>query len=75
VGQNAEAHQRKGQNVLYKNGSVNFEDTPYVGIGDNNIWVYGDNPLTGATGMGPAGNGDGAPVSSSDAYLVNELNN
>jgi len=35
---NAAAHQRDGQNVLYNDGHVNFENKPVVGISEDNIW-------------------------------------
>jgi len=53
---NSAAHQGKGQNVLYKDGSVTFEKSVTVGIGGNNIYTYGD-PETG--GGDPNGHSPG----------------
>ncbi|MHC4756148.1 MAG: type II secretion system protein [Planctomycetota bacterium] len=43
--QNSYAHQREGQEVLYQDGHVKFEEHPNVGIDNDNIWHYwtGDN--------------------------------
>ncbi|HUW19787.1 MAG TPA: hypothetical protein VMW16_10845 [Sedimentisphaerales bacterium] len=68
IGDNSAAHGGKGQNVLYKNGSVKFEKTVTVGIGGDNIYTYGGGP----TGTAPTGNGIGAPAGYNDAYLVHE---
>jgi len=73
---NSAAHERKGQNVLYKDGSVTFEKSVTVGIGGDNIYTYGD-PGTGGgdpNGTPPASNGDGFPAGEKDAYLVGEHN-
>jgi prepilin-type N-terminal cleavage/methylation domain-containing protein len=72
------SHQGKGQNVLFKNTSVRFsknsgdddEDGVGVGIGGDNIYTY---HLAGET-YSPEENGDGAPESPKDAYLVSEQN-
>jgi prepilin-type N-terminal cleavage/methylation domain-containing protein len=62
---NCYAHEGKGQNVLYKDMHVYFEQDPLVGIGGDNIWTYFDQP------PGFVGD-DGPPESPRDAYLVNE---
>jgi len=67
---NSAAHGGKGQNVLYKDGSVRFEKRPTVGIREDNIYTYGGEPA----GIPPAGNGDGFPAGEKDAYLVGERN-
>jgi type II secretory pathway pseudopilin PulG len=67
---NSAAHQGRGQNVLYKDGSVRFETTVTVGIEGDNIYTYGGDP----NGTPPAGNGDGFPADEKDAYLVGEQN-
>jgi hypothetical protein len=67
---NSASHGGKGQNVLYKDGSVRFEKTVTVGINGDNIYTYGG----GTEGTPPAGNGDGAPLNYQDAYLVGEQN-
>ena len=77
---NSASHQRKGQNVLYNDGHVEFATTPNVGIEEDNIWrrwTHG-RPLADRErqiGMvSPTGNGNGAPWSVQDAYLVQEGN-
>jgi len=73
---NSASHYNKGQNVLYKDGSVKFEDSPCIGISDDNIWLYrgfGEDPLTGVE---PSDDGDplAFPGEESDALLVGERN-
>ncbi len=70
-GPNSSPHFFEGQNVLFADTHVDFVTSPYVGIGENNIWVYGDDG-EGEAGTAPEGMGDGAPADFSDAYLVNE---
>jgi hypothetical protein len=82
---NSASHQGKGQNVLYKNGSMSFERNPQVGVGSDNIYTYSALPesinqnIGDPDGIAPAdsvGNidFDSAPVSQNDSYLVLELN-
>jgi len=40
AGINSASHNGKGQNVLFKDQSVEFKKTPYVGIGEDNIYTY-----------------------------------
>ena len=82
---NSLSHEGEGQNVVYKDLSVRFEETPNVGIGVpgsdelDNIWTYGGDPLLGGgavDGTIPMQVGDGWPegdMFSNDAYLVNEV--
>ncbi|MGH7177543.1 MAG: hypothetical protein ACREJC_09205, partial [Tepidisphaeraceae bacterium] len=77
---NSNNHNKAGQNVLYADGSVSFERTPYVGVGRSH-GVPGDNiytalsatPLNGQT---PPADGNGywspqiGPAWASDSYLV-----
>jgi hypothetical protein len=77
VGDNAATHEGRGQNVLFKDGSVDFSMVPTCGLRDDNIYTYGgDRNLGGGTpeGTAPAGDGDGAPLGPKDAYLVVEWN-
>ncbi len=81
---NAACHQRKGQNVLFNDSHVNFEQFPVVGIANDHIWKYWRQtreqmaalPPPGAAeqrqGGLPAFPGRGAPQSEEDAYLINE---
>jgi hypothetical protein len=39
---NSSNHQRKGQNVLFNDGSVVWHDTPFCGHERDNIWTRGD---------------------------------
>jgi hypothetical protein len=69
LGDNCYAHGGRGQNVLYKDMHVDFERTPLVGIGQDNIWCWWD----GSTDHPPQFVGDdGPPSGPHDAYLVNE---
>jgi len=86
VGANSFAHQSKGQNVLFKDGRVEFlkKNGPRVGIGGDNIYTHA--PITdtwlnggGPDGTRPTGNGDAGatnpgPEGLNDAYLVLEVN-
>ena len=65
---NAYAHNGDGQNVLYKDGHVSFEETLFVGIGEDNIWCYWDGADEPPQFIGD----DGPPANREDAYLVNE---
>jgi len=84
---NSAAHNRGGQNVLYKDNHVDFEKQANVGISRDNIWKYwsgspednNHNPDPSAQerqigGEEPAGNGDGFPIAEDDSYLVVEEN-
>jgi type II secretory pathway pseudopilin PulG len=77
VGDNSASHQGKGQNVLYRDGSVRFETEVTVGIAGDNIYTYATSSGFGGgdpNGMPPAGNGRGFPLGERDAYLVGEQN-
>ena len=77
---NSRNHQAAGQNVLYADGSVRFERTPYCGVGRSGT-TSGDNifsaltakPLNGET---PPADGNGfwsptiGPAWESDSYIV-----
>ena len=82
INDNAFAHGGNGQNVVYKDAHVNFEDNPRVGLGisgsdeRDNIWTYGGDPDLGGgdpDGSPPQNAGDGAPEGIKDSYLVNEI--
>jgi hypothetical protein len=77
VGDNSASHQGKGQNVLYRDGSVRFETEVTVGIAGDNIYTYATDPNLGGgdpNGTPPIGNGTGFPFGERDAYLVGEKN-
>ena len=83
-GGNCAAHGWEGQNVLYKDIHVSFEDDPRVGIGEDNIYTYADDAAIGIGGCDPEGHEptDVGMVDAvvgehqkgvKDAFLVNEL--
>jgi len=76
INDNSAAHQGKGQNVMFKDGSTTFKDGPEVGLGNNNIWLFGDDPAAGTPGAGPSDTGvpGEVPQFEADAFLVNERN-
>jgi hypothetical protein len=77
VGDNSACHESRGQNVLFKDGSVSFVTEPTVGIKGDNIYTYGGDPAQGGgdpNGTPPVNNGHGAPAGRKDAYLVIEKN-
>jgi prepilin-type N-terminal cleavage/methylation domain-containing protein len=81
---NSAAH-REGQNVLFNDSHVRFEKTPNVGISKDNIWkcwistTPPTTPRDRELGIVPytalKKDGDKAPCSDVDAYLVSEQNN
>jgi prepilin-type N-terminal cleavage/methylation domain-containing protein len=52
--QNSYAHQREGQEVLYQDGHVKFEEHPNVGIDNDNIWHFWTRDNSADTGDDPA---------------------
>jgi type II secretory pathway pseudopilin PulG len=82
---NAAAHQRDGQNVLFNDSHVGWEKYPNVGVSKDNIWKCWTSTTPPATAQLREldtvpyntilnSNGDGAPWSDRDAYLVSESN-
>jgi len=80
---NAAPHQREGQNVVYNDGRVEFEDYPNVGIANDNIYKYWpggiattpqDKELCNGGEPTDMGVGGEVPGSRSDAFLVQEDN-
>ncbi len=51
VNANSWNHGRRGQNVLYDDGSVLWTQTPDVGPDHDNIWTIGSPPIRNYTGM------------------------
>jgi prepilin-type N-terminal cleavage/methylation domain-containing protein len=88
---NAAAHQRDGQNVLFNDAHVRFEDFPNVGLARDNIWKYwpdpenppdvgedrelGEVPYKGFSGSSKDADGQGGSAGEGDAFLVSETNN
>lgn len=52
---NSNNHDRDGQNVLYGDGRVEFQQSPFVGISRDNIFTQSDtvNPANGTAGTTP----------------------
>ena len=85
---NSAAHQRDGQNVLYVDAHVAFEDASNVGVENDNIWMYWHDTVANMDKEArqfwkPSCRGDlnvnqiGPDVGSvhkDDAFLVNEYN-
>ena len=85
---NSQSHERNGQNVLFNDGHVVFEEFPNCGIDNDNIWkIWPNNTPTqqekelgdfnttvpeGATTTGSGVGSNNLPVSAKDAYLVCE---
>jgi prepilin-type processing-associated H-X9-DG protein len=65
---NSPNHGGDGQNVLYGDGHVEFQGSPYVGVARDNIYTYGD---SGPDHKGAAGDGIvGASVGPNDSVLL-----
>lgn len=76
---NTPVHQKEGQNVLFNDGHVEFENWPYCGIEDDNIYTYWSNetnPTESDKQLGDFQTGgnlsSNAPVDREDTLLVNE---
>ncbi|NIA20719.1 MAG: prepilin-type N-terminal cleavage/methylation domain-containing protein [Anaerolineaceae bacterium] len=75
---NSPNHDFDGQNCLYADGHVRFEQTPYVGIGNNNIWTRDEYNRDEDPSWPAAGSEDGGDYSDKtsqkgnkkDSYLV-----
>ncbi len=69
---NAIAHQEEGQNVLFLDGHVSFEENPFCGVNDDNIYTWDD--LSGEPRRGgyPIANYS-EPTHRTDSFLVNDL--
>jgi prepilin-type N-terminal cleavage/methylation domain-containing protein len=63
---NSNNHDRDGQNVLYGDGRVEFQNSPFVGVGRDNIYTVSDVPFI-AAGSVPALTSTGLVGSPSDA--------
>jgi prepilin-type N-terminal cleavage/methylation domain-containing protein/prepilin-type processing-associated H-X9-DG protein len=69
---NSNNHDKDGQNVLYGDGHVEFQNNPYVGTQSDNIYTYeaagSTNPT--AAGTAPAKNSGGVPMTQNDSLLL-----
>lgn len=66
---NSPAHDKEGQNVLFMDGHVNFEDYAYCGINDDNIYTHWDG---GDIRKGGIPRPWSEPEDRTDSILVNE---
>jgi len=69
---NTVSHDREGQNVLFLDGHVAFEERPHCGLDNDNIYTMSEQPAVGS----PVGNtplvGVANPRNERDSVLVNE---
>jgi prepilin-type N-terminal cleavage/methylation domain-containing protein/prepilin-type processing-associated H-X9-DG protein len=65
---NSNNHSGNGQNVLYADGHVEFQNNPFCGMGRDNIYTYG---ASGSQANGGGGTGTvGSPVDVNDSVLL-----
>jgi len=67
---NSISHQEEGQNVLFLDRHVNFEDRSCCGVNDDNIYTSWDG---GDIRIGQHGPGPGQPASRTDSLLIHDL--
>ena len=67
---NSITHEEKGQNVLFLDGHVNFEESPFCGINGDNIYTYWDGGDIRRGGYPLLLFSE--PTDVSDSFLVNE---
>lgn len=58
---NSPNHDRNGQNVLYGDGHVEFQQSPFVGVARDNIFTFGAVPTSGV---------NGSPTRADDSVLL-----
>jgi prepilin-type N-terminal cleavage/methylation domain-containing protein len=69
---NAVTHQFDGQNVLFMDGSMRFEDKPFCGINEDNIYTYQDS-LDPRLGGWPKPHDENViPSNREDSYVVHD---
>jgi prepilin-type processing-associated H-X9-DG protein len=70
---NSRNHNGEGQNVLYADGHVEFQNTPFCGMQRNGPPAYRDNVYTYGAGFGPGAPNTGvlgAPADALDSVLL-----
>lgn len=67
---NSFAHEEEGQNVLFVDGHVNFEDRSFCGVNSDNIYTYWNGGDIRRGGMPVLGASE--PKDRTDSFLVNE---
>ncbi|MEM1011602.1 MAG: DUF1559 domain-containing protein [Planctomycetota bacterium] len=68
---NSNNHGKDGQNVLFADGSVRFEQTPFAGASDDNIYTRQNDPITNGNdqnGFGAANGTAAAAFNANTAY-------
>jgi len=68
---NSVAHRRDGQNVLFLDGHVDFENRAYCGIEDDNIYTISGNPAA-SDPLGKPPKLGSTPANPKDSLLVND---
>ncbi len=69
---NTVTHQEGGQNVLFLDGSMRFEDKPFCGINEDNIYTYQNNGPRQLGGYPEPGEGSTVPLNREDSLIVHE---
>jgi prepilin-type processing-associated H-X9-DG protein len=70
-------HSGDGQNVLYGDGHVEFQNNPLCGLNRDNIYTYGHSGTDPSTGQARTTGGEGilgSPVAPDDSVLLPALN-
>jgi prepilin-type N-terminal cleavage/methylation domain-containing protein len=68
---NTHTHQDEGQNVLFLDSHVNFENTPACGINEDNIYTEYSSSVAPQLGIKPTSGGS-VPRTRQDSLLVND---
>jgi prepilin-type N-terminal cleavage/methylation domain-containing protein len=69
---NSLSHQEDGQNVLFMDGSMRFEDKPFCGIDEDNIYTYWNTTDHRIGAFPDPSKGDTAPQHKEDSLLVQD---
>jgi hypothetical protein len=69
---NSISHQEDGQNVLFMDGSLRFEDKFFCGIDEDNIYTYWDSTDHRYGGFPKPGQSDTVPQKREDSLLVQD---
>lgn len=67
---NSPNHDYDGQNVLYADGHVDWTTSPFAGIKQDNIYVYGPSPKTAYPGVTSAVGFYGSQINARDSVLL-----
>ena len=69
---NAVTHQEDGQNVLFMDGSLRFEDKPFCGVNEDNIYTYWNTTDHRRGGFPDPGESSTIPQDREDSLIVHE---